>query len=104
MTIPPDIHFLLELEELLKQRRQELPPGSYSAQLFRQPDQILKKIAEEAGEVLLAAKNVTAGSEDRSALIHESADLFYHLLLLLVKEDISLKEIVKELQKRAAKR
>lgn len=90
------MEFLLKLESVLKERKQTLPEKSYTANLFRDgEDRILKKITEEAGEVLLASKN-----HDRKEIVHESADLIFHLMVNLVNEGISLEDIVKELQKR----
>jgi phosphoribosyl-ATP pyrophosphohydrolase/phosphoribosyl-ATP pyrophosphohydrolase/phosphoribosyl-AMP cyclohydrolase len=58
-------------------------------------DRILKKIIEEAGEVLLAIK-----SGQKKEVIHESADLIFHLMVALVEKDISLEEVVEELKRR----
>ena len=88
--------FLNELEKVLKIRKQELPENSYTARLFREgDDRILKKIVEEAGEVVIAAKNT-----DRQEIVHESADLLFHLLMLLVHKGITLEDIERELEKR----
>ncbi|MDH5655959.1 MAG: phosphoribosyl-ATP diphosphatase [Spirochaetia bacterium] len=88
--------FLNELEDVLKLRKDKLPENSYTARLFREgDDRILKKIVEEAGEVVIAAKGT-----DRHEVVHESADLLFHLMMLLVHKGISLKEIEDELQKR----
>jgi phosphoribosyl-ATP pyrophosphohydrolase/phosphoribosyl-ATP pyrophosphohydrolase/phosphoribosyl-AMP cyclohydrolase len=90
------MEFLKELENILKQRKKDLPPGSYTARLFQEgEDRILKKIIEEAGEVLLAIK-----SGQKEEIIHESADLFFHLLVALVEKDVSLEEVIQELKKR----
>ncbi|APH43293.1 Phosphoribosyl-ATP pyrophosphatase [Leptospira interrogans serovar Copenhageni/Icterohaemorrhagiae] len=52
------MEFLLQLENILKKRKQDLPDKSYTADLFRGGvDRILKKVGEEAGEVIIAAKN-----------------------------------------------
>ncbi len=88
--------FLEDLENVLKDRKAKLPEKSYTANLFRDgQDRILKKIVEEAGEVIIAAKN---GS--RPETVHESADLLFHLIVLLVDAGIPLAEIVKELETR----
>lgn len=90
------MNFLTELENLLRERRDALPEKSYTANLFRDgQDRILKKIGEEAGEVIIAAKN-----KDRKELIHEAADLLFHLQVLLVNEEIALEEVVAELVRR----
>ena len=90
------MEFLFKLESVLKERKEKLPEKSYTANLFRDgEDRILKKIAEEAGEVLLASKN-----HDRQEIVHESADLLFHLMVNLVNEGVSLNDIVRELEKR----
>lgn len=90
------MNFLTQLERLLNERRDTLPEQSYTANLFRDGvDRILKKIGEEAGEVIIAAKN-----RDRGELIHEAADLLFHLQVLLVNEDLSIDDVVRELEQR----
>ncbi len=90
------MEFLSQLEQVLRQRKIDLPEKSYTANLFRDGrDRILKKIAEEAGEVIIASKN-----QDRAELTHEAADLLFHLQVLLVHEEVSLADIVRELEKR----
>lgn len=79
-----------------QKRKQDLPDKSYTADLFRGGvDRILKKVGEEAGEVIIAAKN-----SDKKELTHEVADLLFHLQVLLVEQGLSLQEIVEELHKR----
>ncbi|MCB1173437.1 MAG: phosphoribosyl-ATP diphosphatase [Leptospiraceae bacterium] len=90
------MQFLIELEQLLQSRYKERPDDSYTTRLFDGGrDRILKKIGEEAGEVIIAAKN-----PDRSELIYESADLLFHLQVLLVDAGISIEEISQELETR----
>ena len=90
------MEFLMNLENILKQRKKELPQGSYTARLFQEgEDRILKKIIEEAGEVLLAIKG-----GQKKEIIHESADLIFHLMVALVEKDISLEDVVEELKRR----
>ncbi len=74
-------------------RKASLKPGSYVASLFEGGhDRILKKVAEEAGEVLLASKD---GKRDE--VIHEVADLFFHTLVVLGYHEITLAEVYEEL-------
>ena len=88
--------FLFELEELLQKRKVDLPGNSYTANLFRDGrDRILKKVGEEAGEVIIAAI-----SPNLSELVHEVAELIFHLQVLLVNEDLPLQAIVDELKTR----
>lgn len=88
------MNFLEELEAVLRERKEKMPEKSYTANLFREgDDRILKKIAEEAGEVLLAGKN-----HNHKEIVHESADLLFHLLVFLVHADVPLHDVIKELE------
>ena len=87
---------LEELYSVISERKENLPEGSYTTYLFESGlDKILKKVAEESGEVIIAAKN---HSSDRIA--SETADLLYHLLVLLVERGLTLDEITAELRVR----
>jgi phosphoribosyl-AMP cyclohydrolase / phosphoribosyl-ATP pyrophosphohydrolase len=91
---------LSSLYEVVGDRKLNRPSGSYTSYLFDQGlDKILKKIGEEASETIIAAKN-----SDRGALIGESCDLIYHLLVLLSERDISLNDLRDELTRRASAR
>ncbi|MGC8916368.1 MAG: bifunctional phosphoribosyl-AMP cyclohydrolase/phosphoribosyl-ATP diphosphatase HisIE [Thermoanaerobaculum sp.] len=76
-------------------RKAQAPAGSYTAKLLADPDEALKKLAEEAVEVLLAAKG--QGSQ---RLVEELADLLYHLAVVLVAEDVSVEAVNGELRRR----
>ena len=85
-----------DLFRLIENRKRELPQGSYTTYLFNEGlDKILKKIGEESSETIIAAKN-----EDKSALVSETADLLYHLMVLLVERGVSLDEVKVELARR----
>ena len=87
---------LQALEEIIEARKTEMPDNSYTTSLFNEGiKKITKKLGEEASEVIIASL-----AEKRSDLIYESADLIYHLLVLLANEDISLEEVVDELSSR----
>ena len=87
---------LEELFELVRSRRQDAPPGSYTARLYAAgEDEIVKKVGEEAVEVILAVK----GQGDRR-VIEEVADLYYHSLVLLAFRGLSLAEVEDELERR----
>ena len=92
-----DKNFSLQaLEEIIEARKTEMPDNSYTTSLFNEGiKKITKKLGEEASEVIIASL-----AEKRSDLIYESADLIYHLLVLLANEDISLQEVVDELSSR----
>jgi phosphoribosyl-AMP cyclohydrolase / phosphoribosyl-ATP pyrophosphohydrolase len=85
------------LYSLIAERKENRPEGSYTTYLFNSGlDKILKKIAEEAGEVIIAAKN-----HSPRETISELADLFYHLLVLMVERDVKLSDVRNELISRA---
>lgn len=87
---------LQELYELINDRKNQLEEGSYTCYLFEKgQDKILKKVGEEASEVIIASKNNEDGE-----IIYEVSDLVYHLLVLLNYHDISLNDIKEELRKR----
>ena len=90
------------LESVLRiivHRRAQPQPDSYTTKLFEGgQDTILKKVAEEAGEVLLAAKG-----GKREEIIYEVADLFFHTLMVLGYHDVSLQEVYQELGSRYGK-
>ncbi|MCF6097629.1 bifunctional phosphoribosyl-AMP cyclohydrolase/phosphoribosyl-ATP diphosphatase HisIE [Thermovorax subterraneus] len=85
--------FLYYLEDLLRQRKDIKKDGSYTSKLFSEgKDRILKKVAEEAGEFIIASKN-----KDRREIAYEGADLVFHLMMALVEEDMGLVDIIDEL-------
>src|SRR5881392_2297603 len=87
-----------QLFELVRGRRASAPAGSYTAQLFAAgEDEIVKKVGEEAIEVILAVK----GQGDER-VIEEVADLYYHSLVLLAARDLSLADVEAELERRHA--
>lgn len=87
---------LYELYSLIQERREQLPEGSYTTYLFKEGlDKILKKVGEENTEVIIAAKN-----KSKEELVYETADLFYHLMVLLVERNIELADIFAELRRR----
>jgi phosphoribosyl-ATP pyrophosphohydrolase/phosphoribosyl-AMP cyclohydrolase len=83
----------------IRHRRANPQPGSYTTKLFEGgEDKILKKVAEEAGEVLIAAKG---GKKEE--IVYEVADLFFHTLMVLGYHEVTLQEIYQELGKRFGK-
>jgi phosphoribosyl-AMP cyclohydrolase / phosphoribosyl-ATP pyrophosphohydrolase len=90
------LSFLAQLEAVIAQRMSERPEGSYTARLWAEgPTRIAQKVGEEGVEVALAA--VTQADE---RLVSESADLLYHLALLLKTRNLSFATVVRELQQR----
>lgn len=87
---------LQRLTETLAARKQAAPDSSYVAKLFSKgEDAILKKVIEESGEVLLAAKD-----NDQQHLVYEVADLWFHTMVLLAHKGLSAEDVLKELARR----
>jgi phosphoribosyl-ATP pyrophosphohydrolase/phosphoribosyl-AMP cyclohydrolase len=90
-----DYKFLKELEDLLYERKAEMPKGSYTTSMFKKGiDKIAQKVGEEAVETVIASKN------DDKETIAEAADLIFHLMLLLAEKGIPLHKVIKTLRKR----
>jgi len=91
---PDNRNVLSDLAGVIASRRRDLPEGSYTSHLFQSgPDKIRKKLGEEAVELILA--------RERGEVIYETADLFYHTLVLLEALDIPFSEVLEELDRRA---
>ncbi len=90
------IPILEEIYEVIQDRVKNPKDGSYTNYLFKSGlDKMLKKVGEEASEVIIASKNGVA-----SEVRYEVADLLYHILVVLVEQGISLDEIFEELRSR----
>ncbi|MFP3323818.1 bifunctional phosphoribosyl-AMP cyclohydrolase/phosphoribosyl-ATP diphosphatase HisIE [Planococcus sp. SIMBA_160] len=95
---PSASDMITELSALIKQREIDMPEGAYTTYLFEEGvDKICKKVGEEAAEVIIAAKN-----RDARELATESADLLYHLLVLLQEQKVDFKEVTGVLEERHA--
>ncbi|HEY2090295.1 MAG TPA: bifunctional phosphoribosyl-AMP cyclohydrolase/phosphoribosyl-ATP diphosphatase HisIE [Thermoanaerobaculia bacterium] len=91
---PPPLDRLMSI---LRDRYEKRPEKSYSAYLFNEGrDKILKKVGEEATEVVIAAKG-----QSRDRLVSELADLVYHLSVLMVDEGMSWSDVYEELGRRS---
>lgn len=89
---------LEELFAVIEDRKRELPDDSYTASLFtheKGENAVLEKLGEETTELLLAAKD-----DDREEIAHESADIVYHLLVLLSMKEMDLADLRAELRER----
>ena len=87
---------LERLEAAIAARRGADPKSSYVASLNAKGlDAILKKIGEEATEAVIAAK-----SGERSAIVHETADLWFHCLVMLAHQGVGVAEVLAELERR----
>jgi phosphoribosyl-ATP pyrophosphohydrolase len=91
-----DSDLLLRLGRVIAERRQGDPSSSYVASLFAKgQDAILKKVAEEAAETVLAAKG-----GDKLTIVRETADLWFHSLVLLAWHDLAPEDVLAELRRR----
>lgn len=87
---------LQKLTETLEARKQASPESSYVARLFgKGEDAILKKIGEEATEVILASKG-----GDKTHLVYETADLWFHCMVLLAQHGLRAEDVLDELARR----
>ncbi|MFB6233099.1 MAG: phosphoribosyl-ATP diphosphatase, partial [Haloarculaceae archaeon] len=87
-----------EVFAVIEDRKERLPEDSYTAALFtheRGENAVLEKLGEETTELLLAAKE-----DDQDAIAHESADIVYHLLVLLAMKEMDLADLRAELAQR----
>ena len=84
------------LSKVLEQRKNADPASSYVASLYdKGMDAILKKVGEEATETVLAAKG-----DDPAQLIHETADLWFHTLIMLAAHNLGPGDVLQELERR----
>lgn len=91
-----NLNVLQDLYKVILDRREHPVDGSYTNYLFDKGiDKILKKIGEEAAEVIIAAKN-----NSKEEITYEVADLLYHLCVLLVDREVTFEDIFKELESR----
>ncbi|WP_373740314.1 phosphoribosyl-ATP diphosphatase [Neisseria sp.] len=87
---------LTEIQNVIDSRKGRSPDESYVAQLFHKGgDKILKKVIEEAGEVLMASKD-----GDAAHLVYETADLWFHTMVLLAHHGLRAEDVVAELARR----
>ena len=85
-----------KLYEIIMDRKNNPKKESYTTYLFEEGiDKILKKVAEESGEVIIASKN-----KDKDELIYEISDLVYHVIVLMVEKGLNIQDIKKELKNR----
>lgn len=95
-TNKEDILFLKFLQNFIEKRYQEMPEGSYTTSLFKSGvNRMAQKVGEEAIESVIEACN---GTDER--LVYESADMLYHLIVLLTSKGLSIEDLARELQKR----
>lgn len=90
---PDDI--IAQLWRVFEDRRRNPTEESYTCKLFKDQNKMLKKLAEESAEVILAVKE-----NDRKQIIYETGDLLYHLMVMLFDKGITMDEVFNELQGR----
>ena len=91
-----DIMFLKVLQDFIDKRHEEMPEGSYTTSLFQSGvNKMAQKVGEEAVEAVIEACN---GTDER--LIYESADLIYHLIVLLTSKGYRIEDLARELKER----
>ncbi len=91
-----DVMFLKELQDFIEKRHQEMPEGSYTTSLFKKgTNKIAKKLGEEAVECVIGA---TSGDDEN--FIYESADVLYHLIVLLTHKGYRIEDVARELRSR----
>ncbi len=90
-----DVSIIQEVYDVIEDRKKNPKKGSYVCSLLGDADEILKKIEEESDELIMAAK-----SGDHKDIIHESADLIFHTLILLAASDIPLDDLLNEFKRR----
>jgi phosphoribosyl-ATP pyrophosphohydrolase len=91
-----DTEIFEQLYDVIEDRRDNPREDSYTSSLLQQGvDAPLEKLGEEATEVTLSAKN-----DDTDELVHEAADLIYHLYVVLAAREVELEEVVEELEER----
>jgi len=87
---------LLRLMAVLASRKDADPETSYVASLYHKGlDTILKKIGEESAETIIAAK-----SGDKQQIVYETADLWFHCLVMLAQQNIDARLVLEELERR----
>ncbi len=88
-------NILKELAAILEARKFESADTSYVASLYAKPDKMLEKIGEEAVETIIAAKN-----DDKEQIIYETADLWFHTMVMLAQKGLSPDDVLHELARR----
>jgi len=91
-----DENFLLYLQSLIYQRKNDMPEGSYTTNLFQKGiNKIAQKVGEEAVELIIEAKD-----DNQDKFLNEAADLMYHYLVLLAAKETTLNDVINILKER----
>ncbi len=90
------MEFLIQLQDIIDQRKSEMPENSYTTRLFKKGiNKIAQKVGEEAVELIIEAKD-----QNDDLFLNEAADLVYHLMVLLSVKSYRIEDIVRILQDR----
>lgn len=90
------VAFLVSLQDIIEQRKNDMPENSYTTSLFKAGiNKIAQKVGEEAVELIIEAKD-----ERMDLMLNESADLLYHMLVLLAAKGARIEDVVDVLEKR----
>jgi phosphoribosyl-ATP pyrophosphohydrolase/phosphoribosyl-AMP cyclohydrolase len=91
-----DINFLTRLQDLIDQRKKEMPEKSYTTSLFKQGiNKVAQKVGEEAVELVIESKD-----NNKELFLNESADLLYHFMVLLTYKGHRIEDVVEILESR----
>jgi phosphoribosyl-ATP pyrophosphohydrolase/phosphoribosyl-AMP cyclohydrolase len=91
-----NIEFLVYLQDLIEKRKSEMPENSYTTKLFTKGiNKIAQKVGEEAVELIIEAKD-----ENRDLFLNESADLIFHMLVLLSAKNCRIEDVIEILKSR----
>ena len=90
------IEFIIKLQDLIDDRKQKMPEGSYTTKLFQKGiNKIAQKVGEEAVELIIESKD-----NDQELFLNEAADLLYHYLVLLSARKLRIENVVEILEER----
>ena len=90
------MEFLIQLQDIIDQRKSEMPENSYTTRLFKKGiNKIAQKVGEEAVELIIEAKD-----QNDDLFLNEAADLVYHLMVLLSVKSYRIEDIVRILRDR----
>ena len=90
------VDFLIRLQDIIENRKRDMPENSYTSSLFKQGiNKIAQKVGEEAVELIIEAKD-----QNMELFLNESADLLYHLQVLLTAKGTRIEDVVRVLEER----
>ncbi len=101
MTLPAPDSILTRLAAVIEQRRQNRPAGSYTVELFDGGSSMMSaRIIDEAYELINAGAEAEDDFPSRQAIIHEAADVVYHLMVFLSSHGVAWHDVERELDQR----